>query len=65
MKLGPAPHPSFAEVAHRPWPLPTSSWALTMVWEELLFAHWPVAPDALRGDLPPGLELDLFDGRAW
>jgi len=36
-----------------------------MVWEDLLFAHWPVAPDRLRARLPRGLDLDLFDGRAW
>lgn len=36
-----------------------------MRWEELLFAHWPVKPDALRPLLPKGLELDTFDGEAW
>lgn len=34
-------------------------------WCDLLFAHWPVAPDAMRRALPPQLEPDLFDGRAW
>ena len=34
-------------------------------WHALLFAHWPVAPDALRGRIPAELELDLHDGRAW
>jgi uncharacterized protein YqjF (DUF2071 family) len=34
-------------------------------WHELLFAHWPLAPDAVRPRLPAGLELDLFDGAAW
>jgi hypothetical protein len=36
-----------------------------MRWEELLFLHWPVSPDALRPHLPPGVELETFDGRAW
>lgn len=36
-----------------------------MRWEDLLFAHWPVAPDVLRGLVPVGLELDLFEGKAW
>ena len=36
-----------------------------MVWEDLLFAHWPVAAEGLRSLLPAGLELDLFDGEAW
>ncbi len=36
-----------------------------MVWEDLLFAHWPCAPAAIAPHLPPGLVLDTFDGRAW
>ena len=36
-----------------------------MRWDDLLFAHWPVSADALRALLPPGLELDLFEGEAW
>ncbi|MEC9048958.1 MAG: DUF2071 domain-containing protein [Planctomycetota bacterium] len=38
---------------------------LLMRWEDLLFLHWAVEPDALRRFLPAGLELDTFDGRAW
>ncbi|UOG75840.1 DUF2071 domain-containing protein [Hymenobacter tibetensis] len=34
-------------------------------WSELLFAHWPVAPEVLRPYLPARLELDLFEGQAW
>ncbi|WP_159451964.1 YqjF family protein [Hymenobacter roseosalivarius] len=34
-------------------------------WSQLLFAHWPVAPELLRPYLPERLELDLFDGQAW
>ncbi len=34
-------------------------------WHDLLFAHWPVAPEALARHLPAGLRLDLFDGHAW
>jgi uncharacterized protein len=40
-------------------------WVLRMRWLNLLFAHWPVDANALAGKLPAGLELDLFDGRAW
>jgi uncharacterized protein YqjF (DUF2071 family) len=36
-----------------------------MTWRDLLFAHWPMPPDALRPLIPPPLELDLFDGEAW
>lgn len=51
--------------AHRPWPLPTSPWLMTQSWHNLLFAHWPVEAAALRGRMPPGLPLDLYDGQAW
>jgi uncharacterized protein YqjF (DUF2071 family) len=36
-----------------------------MRWLDLLFAHWPFAPEALGGLVPPGLELDTFEGQAW
>src|SRR5215204_132655 len=53
------------EVAHRPWPMPETPWIMTQSWHDLLFAHWPVGADALRRSMPPGLELDLFEGQAW
>ena len=34
-------------------------------WHRLLFLHWEVPDDSLRALLPPGLELDLFEGRAF
>lgn len=34
-------------------------------WEELLFAHWEVDAEMLRALLPPELELDTFNGRAF
>ena len=34
-------------------------------WHQLLFAHWQAPATDLRRHLPPGLELDLFDGQAW
>jgi uncharacterized protein YqjF (DUF2071 family) len=36
-----------------------------MRWLDLLFAHWPVDPGALRPFLPAALELEEFDGTAW
>jgi len=53
------------QVRHRPWPLPDGPWIMTQSWHDLLFAHWPVAVDALRERMPPGLELDLFEQQAW
>jgi len=46
-------------------PLPRGWWAMYQRWNDLLFAHWPVPAEDLRRRLPPGLELDLFDGQAW
>jgi uncharacterized protein len=51
--------------AHRPWPLPERPWIMTQSWHDLLFAHWPVDHEMLREKVPPGIDLDLFEGQAW
>ena len=51
--------------SHRPWSVPERSWAMRMRWCDLLFAHWAVDAATLRKLIPEGLELDLFDGRAY
>lgn len=53
------------EVAHRPWPMPRGPWIMTQTWHDLLFAHWPVDRGRLAALLPPGIDLDLYDGQAW
>ncbi|WP_309122062.1 DUF2071 domain-containing protein [Paenibacillus sp.] len=50
---------------HRPWPPPRRPWVMKQTWDRLLFAHWPVRPDELRGLIPAELTLDTFDGAAW
>jgi uncharacterized protein YqjF (DUF2071 family) len=50
---------------HRPWPPPTSPWAMTQTWYNLLFAHWPIPAETMRAHIPPALELDTYDGQAW
>jgi uncharacterized protein YqjF (DUF2071 family) len=52
-------------VAHRPWPVPDRPWVMTQTWHDLLFAHWPVAPSAVRSRVPARFELETFDGTAW
>ncbi|MFG0293748.1 MAG: YqjF family protein [Phycisphaerales bacterium JB050] len=37
---------------------------LTTQWRDLILANYAVEPSLLESHLPPGLELDLFDGRA-
>ena len=58
-------HPAFDQNAHRPWPLPRGRWAWRQSWRDLLFAHWPVPIAAVRALIPPGLEVDTFDGATY
>jgi uncharacterized protein YqjF (DUF2071 family) len=51
--------------SHRPWPLPNAQWTMTQRWNDLLFAHWPVAPAQIAPLLPANLVVDTFDGAAW
>lgn len=53
------------DVAHRPWPLPSSPWIMFQRWENLLFAHWRVETRELRPLVPESLILDEYDGSAW
>jgi uncharacterized protein YqjF (DUF2071 family) len=50
---------------HRPYPLPSGPWVMRQTWRNLLFAHWPVSPAAMRGLVPPALPLDTYAGQAW
>ena len=56
---------SLRRVEHRPWPVPEGRWAMGQSWDELLFAHWPVALEDLRRRVPADLEVEQHDGRAW
>ena len=38
---------------------------MTQTWHDLLFAHWPVDPAAVRALVPAAFEIDRFDGEAW
>lgn len=38
---------------------------MRQIWYQLLFAHWRVPAEKLAALIPPGLELDTFDGNAW
>ncbi len=56
---------TLSETAHRPWPLPSSSWFMGQSWIDLLFAHWAVDAARLERVVPPQLPLDRFDGQVW
>lgn len=51
--------------AHRAWPLPDGPWIMEQTWHDLLFAHWPIAPELMRPLVPRELPLDTFDGQCW
>jgi uncharacterized protein YqjF (DUF2071 family) len=38
---------------------------MTARWENLIMAKYAIDPAALRGYLPPGVEIDLFEGKAY
>lgn len=40
-------------------------WIMTQEWHDVLFLHWPVSPEIVQAHIPPELELDLYNDRAW
>ena len=38
---------------------------MAQTWHDLLFAHWPLPPSAVRPLVPSHLALDTFDGQCW
>ena len=38
---------------------------MQQTWHDLLFAHWPLPPEALRPLVPAQFVLDTFDDRCW
>lgn len=53
------------DVEHRPWPIPSTPWVMAQKWHDLLFAHYPIPIERMRELVPPELEIDTFDGKAW
>ncbi|MBX9724946.1 MAG: DUF2071 domain-containing protein [Candidatus Obscuribacterales bacterium] len=53
------------QTSHRPFALPDSPWVMRQSWDNLLFAHWPIAATELRDSIPAGLEIDTYDQYAW
>ena len=49
---------------HLPFPMPDSPHVLIQEWRNLTFMHWEVDPARLA-PIPEGLELDLFEGKAY
>lgn len=53
------------KTSSKPRPLPSGRWVMTQRWNDLLFAHWPIAPSVLSKFVPEGLHIDTFEGSAW
>lgn len=60
-----ASHPAFAQVEHRPRPVPRRRWVWRQSWCDLLFAHWPIPASVLQPLVPEPLEVQEFDGTSW
>lgn len=58
-------HPALQHLDHRPWPLPRGAWRWRQSWLNLAFIHYRVEAWQLEQLLPPGLQLQQFDGSAW
>ena len=50
---------------HLPFPMPERPHSLVQEWKDLTFMHWEVDPVKLAKYIPDGLEIDLFEGRAF
>ena len=46
-------------------PTPVDRPAMLHVWSDLSFLHWPCEVSVVQRLLPPGLEVDAFEGNAW
>jgi len=44
---------------------PAGPAVLHMQWTDLLFLHWAWDPEEIQRTLPAGLQVDVFDSRAW
>lgn len=38
---------------------------MEQTWNDLLFAHWPIAPEVMRKLIPTALALDTFNEQCW
>jgi uncharacterized protein YqjF (DUF2071 family) len=48
------------------YPAPPLVWPLMLQrWHEISFFHWSCDPALLQSRIPPGLQLDTFEGKAW
>ena len=52
-------------IDHLPFPMPQRSHSFVQQWRHLSLLHWEVDPARLTPYIPDGLELDLFENKAY
>ena len=55
----------FNKTEHRPWPLPNEKWHWQQTWEDLVFIHWEIDESEIRDKIPPQLEIDKYENKAY
>ena len=50
---------------HLPFPMPQRPHSFIQQWRHLSFLHWEVDPVRLAPYIPEGLELDIFEEKAY
>ena len=50
---------------HLHFAMPSQPFLLSQEWRNLTFMHWEVSVEKLQPHIPDGLEIDLFDGKAY
>lgn len=53
------------ETSNRPWDLPKEGWKFYQEWNNAIFLHWQVDYNELKEHVPPGIEVDFYQGNAW
>lgn len=53
------------DTSNRNYPLPERNWKYYQEWHNSVFLHWNVPAGIISELLPPGLQLDTFEGTAW
>ncbi|RUA08528.1 MAG: hypothetical protein DSY81_08850 [Bacillota bacterium] len=56
---------SDARFDHLPFPIPDRPHSVIQHWRHLTFLHWQADPQQIRRYLPDGLELDLYQDKAY
>lgn len=60
-----APDPVDVPVSSVSCPAPVRRPVMVQHWTDVVFLHWRYAPAEVQRLLPPGVEVDVFDGSAW